>query len=563
MTLQRPADESHGDQRVAGQEAPAAGRLPVGIVGAGPVGLITALGLARYGIPVVVFEEDDQLSRDTKAGTVLTRTLEVLHRYDALTAVLQAAVRIDEIGELDRATNERTLSVRTGLLVEDTRFPFVINIPQHHLEPVLEERLNAIAPGALHMRHRLLDFTQHPDRVDVRLQTPDGEQTVPVRYLLACDGGRSVVRDQLGATVEGTTLDERYMLVDLKVDLDIDNPRDYPYLAYFGDPTEWMILVRQPHCWRFLFPLAAGRDEPSQQELAEKARRFIGDVGELEVLGTNIYTVHHRVANRWQDGRVFLLGDAAHLITPMWALGLNTGVLDASNLPWRLAWVLRGWAEPELLAGYQTEQAPIAERGSGAMAEAARAYMERRVADVGAMTDGDWGNAFTRAMLGVRLDVDGTGDWSMVVQGDRPLPVTAGSRAPDLPVFGPSGRVHLHDLAADSFVALYFADPRRMPAVPPQDSPALRHYLVSRWDAPHDSGLRDRMLFDPGDRLRQRFGVADNTVVLIRPDAHIAAIVPFDPKDAAGREGAGIAGELYTKVTGCPPPRVPGAANQQ
>jgi 3-(3-hydroxy-phenyl)propionate hydroxylase len=525
-------------------------QLPVGVVGAGPVGLITALGLARYGVPVVIFEEDRQLSLDTKAGTILTRTLEVLHRYGALDVVLGGALRIDEIGELDRATNTQTLSVRTGDLTEDTRFPFVINIPQHELEPLLRQRLDEVAPGALRMAHRLLDFTQHPDRVELRLDTPDGETTVPVRYLLACDGGRSTVRDAIGATVAGETYPERYMLVDLKVDLDVRNPRDYPYLAYFGDPKEWMILVRQPHCWRFLYPLPAGAIEPSREELAAKARRFIGDIDTLEIVGTNIYHVHQRVADRWQDGRVFLLGDAAHLITPMWALGLNTGALDASNLPWRMAWVLRGWADPKLLDGYQTEQEPVATKGSAAMAAAARAYMARRADDPGVMTDGNWGNAFTRAMLGVRLDVDGSGDWSMVATGDEPAPVLAGARCPDLPVFGPRGLVHLHDLAAESFVALYFTDPRRAPRVPPQDSPALRHYVVSRWDAPHDTGLRDRALFDPGERVRRRFGVADNSLVLLRPDGHVAAIVPFDPAS-----GVDLAAELYTRITGCPPPR--------
>lgn len=199
-------------------------QLPVGIVGAGPVGLVTALGLAHYGVPVVVFEEDERLSLDTKAGTVLTRTLEVLHRYGALDDVLAGSLRIDEIGELDRATNTQTLSVRTGDLTEDTRFPFIINIPQHELEPILRQRLDATAPGALHMGHRMLDFVQHPDRVDLRLRTAEGERTVPVRYLLACDGGRSVVREQIGAVVEGETYQERYMLVDLKVDLDVENP---------------------------------------------------------------------------------------------------------------------------------------------------------------------------------------------------------------------------------------------------------------------------------------------------------------------------------------------------
>lgn len=520
-------------------------QLPVAVVGGGPVGLITALGLARYGVPVVVLEEDDRLSLDTKAGTVLTRTLEVLHRYGALTDVLRASLRIDEIGDLDRATNTARASVLTGALTEDTRFPFVINIPQHELEPVLHAALERRAPGTVRLQHRVTDFVQHDDKVTLTVQTPRGTETVDAAYLLACDGGRSFVRDRLGITVEGRTLPERYMLVDLRVDLDVDNPRDYPYLAYFGDPREWMILVRQPHCWRFLYPLPEGKAEPDRAELAEKARRFIGDVDQLEVIGTNIYTVHHRVADRWRDGRVFLMGDAAHLITPMWALGLNTGVLDASNLPWRLAWVQRGWASPALLDAYEAEQGPVATQGSGEMAEAARAYMDRRAGEVEAMGDGNWGNAMTRALLGVRLDVDGSGEWSMVKRGSEPAPVRAGDRAPDLPLFGPDGLVHLHDLAADAFLALYFTDVRRRPRIP-RDAPAgLRRFAVSRWDAPHDSGLRDAALFDPAERLRRRLGVEGDVLVLVRPDAHVAAIVPFDPQ---GEED--VARALYERITG-------------
>jgi 3-(3-hydroxy-phenyl)propionate hydroxylase len=525
-------------------------QLPVGIVGAGPVGLITALGLARYGVPVVVFEEDEALSLDTKAGTILTRTLEVLHRYGSLTPVLRASLRIDEIGDIDRETNQAARSVLTGALTEDTRFPFVINIPQNELEPVLRDVLDARAPGALHLAHRVIGFEQQPDRVSVQVDGPEGTRSVDVRYLLACDGGRSQVREQLGISVQGHTLADRYMLVDIRADLDVVNRREYPYLAYFGDPREWMILVRQPHCWRFLYPLPPDREQPTLQELGDKARRFIGDVEDLEILGSNVYTVHHRVADRWRDGRVFLMGDAAHLITPMWALGLNTGVLDASNLPWRLAWVLRGWADPSLLDGYETEQSPVAIQGSGEMAEAARAYMSRQAGEVSAMGDGNWGNAFTRGLLGVSLDVDGSGDWSMVRGGSEPDAVRSGDRAPDLPLFGDEGTVHLHDLSADAFVALYFTDTRRRPRIPAQDSPALRHFVVSRWDAPHDSGLRDRALFDPADRVTRRFGVPADTLVLLRPDGHVAAIEPFDP--AAGVDRAA---ELYQHVTGQAPPR--------
>jgi 3-(3-hydroxy-phenyl)propionate hydroxylase len=211
---------------------------------------------------------------------------------------------------------------------------------------------------------------------------------------------------------------------------------------------------------------------------------------------------------------------------------------------------MRGWAASSLLDGYEYEQSPVAIQGSGEMAQAARAYMSRQTGEVSAMGDGNWGNAFTRGLLGVSLDVDGSGDWSMVRSGSQPDRVRAGDRIPDLPLFGPAGIVHLHDLADDRFVALYFTDTRHRPAIPDAPSPALAHFAVSRWDAPHDSGLRDRALFDPADRVRRRMGIEEDVLVLVRPDGHVAAIEPYDPSSRGDR-----AGELYEGITGQAPPR--------
>jgi 3-(3-hydroxy-phenyl)propionate hydroxylase len=498
---------------------------PVLIAGAGPVGLTTALGLGFYGLPFQLFEEDDSLSSDTKAGTVLTRTLEAFRRYGVADQVLAKALRVDEIGDVERATNIARPSVRADLLTGETRYPFVINMPQHHLEPILHRELHQRHPGTVFLKNKLIGFESHDDGVTATFETPNGTRKVEGSYLLACDGGRSFVRSQLGIAVEGESLDVLTLLVDVKVDLDVQNPRDYPYLAYFADPAEWMILVRQPHCWRFLFPLAAGKPEPTREQFREKILRFIGPVQDMEIINTIVYRIHHRIATEWRRGRVFLMGDAAHLITPMWALGLNTGILDAISLPWRLAWVARGWADPALLDGYAREQRPVAAHGSGEMAEAARKYMLGQNDAVRAMSGGALANAMTRTMLGVRLDVDQSGDWSMVRTEHGPLRV--GERVPDVTLHAGDGRpVRLHDLTDDSFVALYFTDARRRPVLPP-DRPGLKHLVVSRRDAPIDSGLRERSLFDVGDAFRQRAGCETDTVMLVRPDDHIAAIVPI------------------------------------
>ena len=521
---------------------------PVVIIGAGPVGLITAIGLAHQGIRCVVFEDDNRLSLDTKAGTILTRTLEILRRYGVADAVLAQALRVDEIGEIDRRTQKSTYPVLLDVLSDETRYPFVINLPQQDLEPVLARHALATGLVDLRMEHRYVGHVDHGDHVGVEVEHQGRQQTVEAVFLLACDGGRSAVRDRLGVKVEGESLPVKYALVDLKVDLDVENPRDYPYLAYFADPVEWMILIRHPHCWRFLYPLAEsteGTEEPSAEELRDKSLSFIGKVKDVEVLNKVTYRVHHRVARQWRHGRVFLMGDAAHLITPMWALGLNTGALDASNLPWRLAWHLRGWAQDSLLDGYEREQRPLAIHGSGEMAEAARLSMAQRADVKTAMSDNNWTNAYTRTMLAARVDVDGQGDWSLVARQTR-APVVPGARLPDGLVHTPQGdQKRLHDICQGAFTALYFCDVRRRPAVPVNEAPALRHLAVSRWDAPHDSGLRDRSLLDPGSLFTTRMGVGINTLVLVRPDEVVAAVVPMDGSPHQAER-------LYQSITGCP-----------
>jgi 3-(3-hydroxy-phenyl)propionate hydroxylase len=213
--------------------------LPVAIVGAGPIGLTTALGLKHYGIPFVLFEDEDRLSTETKAGTTLSRSLEIWRRFGVAPAVLTGSMRVDEIGDVDRATGAPRRTVHLSALGRETRFPFVVNLPQQMMEPVLAEPVRE----HLHLAHRLTRFEQAADRVVLRFATPHGEKTVEACYLLGCDGGRSTVREQLGIRVEGQSLPVKYSLIDLEIDLDRENPRDYPYLAYFSDAREWMICA--------------------------------------------------------------------------------------------------------------------------------------------------------------------------------------------------------------------------------------------------------------------------------------------------------------------------------
>ena len=148
---------------------------PVIIAGAGPVGLMIALGCQFYGLDYVLLEEDTSFSSDTKAGTVLTRTVEACRRYGRDEAVLAEALRVDEIGELEKATNKRRTSVRLNLIKDDSRFPFVLNIPQHYLEPLLADGLEA---GKVRLGHKLKTFEHNEQGVHVVAQGPNGETTI-------------------------------------------------------------------------------------------------------------------------------------------------------------------------------------------------------------------------------------------------------------------------------------------------------------------------------------------------------------------------------------------------
>src|ERR1700745_1126908 len=150
------------------------GTPPIIVVGAGPVGLTTALGLHFYGLPFALFEDDAELSLDTKAGTILTRTLEAFRRYGVADRVLAKGRGVEEIGEVGGAPNPARPSVQTALLSDDTRYPFVINMPQHHFEPILRAAIDERSPGAVHLQHRLTSFRQSDRGGGAGFGYPDG-----------------------------------------------------------------------------------------------------------------------------------------------------------------------------------------------------------------------------------------------------------------------------------------------------------------------------------------------------------------------------------------------------
>lgn len=538
--------------------------LPVAIVGAGPVGLVAALYLDRLRVPFVVLEEDAGLSTAAKAGTLTPRSLEIFSQLGVVEDILAEGLRLDVVDFVERRQDRVLMQMPLYELEKETSFPFTLNLPQADYERILHKHASQSALGEVRFEHQVTGMEQDEDGCRLTVETPGGTETIEASYVLACDGGRSAIRRLLGIKHEGKTYPEKFALIDIETDLDEGDDRRPAYLSYIFDPEEWLILVRQPDMWRVLWPIPPDSPEPEGSEVERKLRLAVGD-RPLRILNVVTYKVHHRVAERWNVGRTFLLGDAAHLITPVGGLGASTGIMDANNLLWKIAWAIRGLAGPTLLDTYEEERRPIAEFIASGLADRNRSMMRmknplKRAARDAALSAMQrfrahrWNIAYVRSLLATNYggSPKRPGVVERVFRTILPRtnpPVLMGDRAPDGMLLGPDGRRRwLHELVGVSFAAFTFDDARNKPGLPPlsQQPLFLRHYLISPFDAPHDTGLRDRTFWDVGGKLAQRFHAKPGTTFLIRPDGHIAAIEP---------SGGRSVQRLYEDYVGKPHPQ--------
>lgn len=524
--------------------------VPVAIIGAGPVGLAAGLELDRFGVAYQIFEEDATLSSKPKAGTILPRSLEIFSYEGVIDGVLQEGLRFDEVHFIDRPSDKVLMRMLMSPMGNESRYPFIVNLPQSDLEKAMAEGLTRNG-HAISFEHRLTTVGQDANGCSLTFETPAGITQVRAQYVLACDGGRSTVRHQIGIEMEGVTHPERFLVADFEVDLDRRSGRQLTYLSYIFDPEEWVIFVRQPRFWRFLIPVPEGAPEPSRDDVVAKVRRVVKNESlPIHFLDMGVYHVHHRTAKSWQDRHIFLLGDAAHLITPVGGLGMNTGIQDANNLAWKIAWVLKHGSNATLLRSYESERAPIARLNARNQAEKNRDVMRMKspVKRIGRnlilgwmdRAEGlQWQAAHARSLLGTSYKPPGKPPTLLeqMAQARRFVrpPVAVGDRVPDGEVLGPDGKTHrLHDLFHDRFVALVLIDPRTRPNLAP-DPEGLTQYLMHRFDAAFETGLRDRAIFDKGGAMQKKLGAPEGYFFLLRPDGHVAVRAPFTDQESAVR----------------------------
>ena len=337
------------------------------VIGAGPVGLCLSLALAQAGVRVCLVEQlgkHNFLDQIPRAGTNHPITLEMFDRLGLYQRIASRGIVAPLVHYWDRPDHELIAEFDHAVLKNDTRFPFVL---QCERIKIVEE---ALAMAEMHelievrLNTTFISFSQDGDGVVATVAGEDGsEDKIYGTYIVSGEGARSVVRKQLDIEFEGFTYSDRTLNIEASADF---HALGYTERNYISDPTEWSNLFHwsgPPDRWRVHFPVEEGADEDEVQRpesLAAYMKRFLPPGMNFTIYGSNLYTVHQRVAKKFRVGRALLCGDSGHVNSPIGAMGMNSGVHDAVNLADKLIAILRGEVEDSVLDRYERQRRHVA-----------------------------------------------------------------------------------------------------------------------------------------------------------------------------------------------------------
>ena len=360
------------------------------VVGAGPVGLTVALGLARRGISVEILERKAAPAFLPKMERCNARSMEIFRRLGAAEAIRAASgfndVPMDvfvvtDLSEPPLVHLEYPSVNRSVALTRECRDgsmplePYQL-ISQYTLEPLLVSIVEKLPNVRIRFDCELASFEQDEAGVRATLRSEKGElERVSCHFLVGCDGGSSTVRKGLGIELKGRGRISQVNQVFFRSETLFEKIRTGRGRHYYSNTGA---IVVQDDLRHFMLNVhqAVESDEAARDQLLS----FLGLDVDVEILHRSAWWQHLLVAERYSEGRVFLAGDAEHLYIPTGGLGMNTGVGDADNLTWKMAAVLEGWGGPSLLSSYDAERRPVGLRNCSAAGAAAVALRTWRSA---------------------------------------------------------------------------------------------------------------------------------------------------------------------------------------
>ncbi|HEX5598394.1 MAG TPA: FAD-dependent monooxygenase [Micromonosporaceae bacterium] len=502
------------------------------VIGAGPVGQTAALLLARWGIPVTVL--DERPSRDPIGSKAICQQRDVLDIW----AAVGAGHQITKEGiTWERArTYYRDTELSCVTFVDRGRSPFppFVNISQSRTEELLDEAIAATPLIEVRWAHEVTGIAQDDEGVTLTCGTPDGQRTLRAPYVIACAGARGeTVRRELGLTFAGRSFDDHFLICDIRADLgEWANERRFYFDPSWNPGRQVLIHPCPESTYRIDWQVPADFDLPAQRgsgALDQRIRQIVGDQP-YEVVWSSVYRFHARLVDRMRVGRVLVAGDCAHLVAPFGARGLNSGVQDAENAAWKIAFVLRGWAGPELLVTYEAERSAAAEENlavtsstmdflvpqSEAAQQRRRDMLERARTDPTARTEVDSGRLaepFWYVDSPLTTPHPSRTFTGRPASGQAP-PVVPGVLVPDAPITiaQQPDVTRLREIVRDGILVLTTGDPRAAEAAVARATPAPVRVLA----------IAD---IDPEGLLAEALDTRPGEAWVLRPDGHVAAVV--------------------------------------
>ena len=328
------------------------------VVGAGPVGLVAACSLAMDGIPVTVVERSRELPMDLRASTFHPPTMDMLDRFGVMDNLIERGLICPHWQFRDREKGV-VATFDLGLLKGETNHPYRLQCEQWKLTEKLRDMIDGWDMADIIYDATATGVAQDADGVTLTVKNSEGdEEQLRGRYLIACDGAHSRIRDMMEIAFEGMTIPETFFSMSTTFDFAEAIP-DLAPIAYVTDPNEWAVLLRTPSLWRILLPTEPGMTDEQIKDpvlMEQRLQALCPKDGPYDVVHATAYRVHQRVAKTYDKGRVFLAGDSAHLNNPLGGMGMNGGVHDAVNLTEKLAKVWKGEADLSITEQYTRQR---------------------------------------------------------------------------------------------------------------------------------------------------------------------------------------------------------------